>query len=172
LAKSVTRTLRLPNDLDEALEKKAREERISVNSLATSGIREAIEWSSVIPKLGFGTFPKYLTSKLLEELTDSECEEIGKQVARDLMVPFVEYRFGTSSFENWIETIREFANYTGQFKILTKTRGSEFVLVVEHSSGIKWSHYYKGAGDYIFGKILGKLVRDEITDSHCIARIT
>jgi len=169
LAKSTIRTVRIDEDLNQAIEKVARQDKTSVNYVVNSAIREAVEWTTVIPKLGFATFPKYITDKLLDRLTDEECEALGRQIGREFLKPFVEYRFEKPTFEDYIETIREFAKYTGQFKVLTKSRGEgKFVLILEHGSGAKWSHLYKGTGEYALNPPLAKNKTIELTDSHLI----
>jgi len=173
MAKSTTRTIRLDQDLNEAIEKLAREDKVSVNWLVNSALREAVEWSFVVPKLGVATFPKYITDKLLARLTNEECEELGEQAGREFTKPFAEFRFGNPTLEDYIETIRVFAKYTGQFNFLAKYgEGGKIVLIVKHNSGIKWSHMYKGTGEYIFHDRLHRNVVHELTDSHVVATIS
>jgi hypothetical protein len=172
LAKSTIRTVRIDEDLNEAMERLALEGNTSVNFLVNNALREHVEWTSIIPKLGFGTYPRYLTTTLFEKLTDKECEETGERVAREFLKPFVEYRFGSISLENWIQMTRDFSKYSGQYQFLMeRKKDGEIIIILEHGSGIKVSHFFAGAGHYIYRESLGKAVETEISDSKCTVRV-
>jgi hypothetical protein len=172
MIKSTTRTIRISEDLDKAIEKLAREEKTSVNFIVNYAIRERVEWTSIVPKLGFGTYPTYLTDMLFAKLTDRECEETGRKVALEFLKPLVEYRFGSSSPENWVQITRDFSRYTGQFEFLMEKRDGVTILILSHRSGIKASYFYEGAGRYIYGEALGMKIRTEITNTSCTIRIS
>ncbi len=173
MAKSTVRTVRIDEDLNAAIERIALEDNTSVNFVVNTSLREHVEWTSVIRKLGFGTYPRFLTVALFEKLTDKECEEIGAKVAREFLKPFAEYRFGSISFENWVQLTRDYSKYTGQFQFLMeKKKDGEIIIILDHGSGIRSSHFYAGAGNYIYGESLGKSVRTELTDSKCTLRIS
>lgn len=172
MVKSTIRTIRVDEDLNEAIERIALEDNTSVNFIVNNALREHVEWTSVIPKLGFGTYPRYLTTTLFQKLTDKECEEMGEKVAREFLKPFVEYRFGSISLDNWIRLTREYSRYSGQFQFLMeKRKDGEIIIILEHGSGIKSSHFFAGAGHYIYGVSLGKNVKTEISDSKCTLRV-
>jgi hypothetical protein len=172
LVKSVIRTIRIDEDLNEALEKTALHDNTSVNFVVNNALREHIEWSSVITKIGFSIFPQSLMTKFFEKLTDKECVELGEIIARDHLKPFLEYRFGSVSFENWIRIAREFAKYIGGFKFLTERRKEgETLMIFEHGRGIKWSNIYKGITQYI-AVSQGLNFRHELTDSKCTVTVS
>jgi hypothetical protein len=173
MVKSTIRTIRIDEDLNEAVEKIAIENNTSVNFVVNNALREHIEWTSVIPKLGFGTYPHYLINKLFEKLSERECEEMGEITASRFSESFVEYRFGSASLENWIRIGREFSKHAGGFRFLSefKKPNGETILIFEHGSGIKWSHFFKGVLQHI-GESLGIDVRTELNDNKCTARLS
>ena len=143
-----------------------------MNFIVNYAIRERVEWTSIVPKLGFGTYPTYLTDMLFAKLTNEECEETGRKVAREFLKPLVEYRFGSFSLENWIQITRDFSRYTGQFEFLMEKRDGVIILILNHQSGIKASHFYEGAGHFIYEESLGMRTRTEITSTSCTIRIS
>ena len=167
MVKSNVRTIRIDEDLNEAIERNALEENTSVNFVINIALREHVDWTSVVAKLGFGTYPRYLTTTLFEKLTDKECEETGEKVAREFLTPFVEFRFGNVSVENWIQMTREYSRYSGLFQYLVEKKDGEIIMILDHNSGIKTSRFLAAAGLYMYGKSLGKSVRTETTDSKC-----
>ena len=173
MAKSTIRTIRIDDDLNEAIERLAIESNTSVNFVVNSAVREHIEWTIPIHKLGFGTNPKYLMNKLFEKLADKECEGIGKAVANEFVKSYLEYRFGGVSLGNWLEAVRQFSKYAGTFNTLVERKNEgEIIIIVEHSSGIKWSHFYEGAARYIFEDSAGKIVKTELRVSKCTVMIS
>ena len=167
MVKSNVRTIRIDEDLNEAIERNALEENTSVNFVINKALREHVEWTSVVAKLGFGTYPRYLTTTLFEKLTDKECEETGEKVAREYLTPFVEFTFGNVSVENWIQMTREYSRYSRLFQNLVEKKDGEIIMILDHNSGIKTSRFLAAAGLYMYGKSLGKSVRTETTDSKC-----
>ncbi len=172
MVKTTVRTIRIDQDLNDAIENIALENNTSVNFVVNSAIREHIEWSSVAPKLGFGMYPRELLTKLFEKLSEKECEEFGKTYARDFLKPFLEYRFGSITFENYIRMAREFSKYNEKFKLLTEMRkDAEAIVIFEHGAGIKWSHFFKGIMEYI-GETQMLDFKIEVTSSKCSFRST
>lgn len=167
MVKSTIRTVRIDDDLNGAIEKIAIENNTSVNFVVNNALREHVEWTSIIPKLGFGTYPHYLINKLFEKLSEKECEEMGEITASKFSKSFLEYRFGSSSLENWIRIAREFSKHAGGFRFLAETRkGGETIVIFEHGSGIKWSHFFKGVVQSV-AESLEISVKTELTDSKC-----
>lgn len=89
LVKSIVRTIRIDEDLNAAIEKLATENRTSVNFIVNSILRENVEWTSIVSKLGFGTYPHYLSITLFDMLTDMECEATGEKIAREFLKPLL-----------------------------------------------------------------------------------
>jgi hypothetical protein len=173
LVKSTIRTVRIDEDLNEAMEKIATENNTSVNFVVNNALREHVEWTSVVPKLGFGTYPHYLINKLFEKLSEMECEEMGEITASKFTNSFLQYRFGSASLENWIRIAREFSKHAGGFRFLAETRKQdrETIVIFEHGSGIKWSHFFKGVVQHV-GESLGMDVKTELNENKCTARLS
>ena len=168
---SVTRTIRIEDDLNRAIEKLAKEDRTSVNFVINSALRQFIEWDMVTGKFGLATFPLSLVNKLFQKYSDVECEEIGKWAAHELFKPFTEYQFGSFTFETSLEAIRKLGKYTGRFKFDDTQNGGQHIIFLKHSSGSKCSHYYLGLSQTLFGEMLKLNVRTELTEDLCIAKI-
>src|SRR5438094_593830 len=63
--KSVTRTVRIDEDIDYQLEKLAHEQRVSVNYFANQALRKFVEWDVFADRLGFVTLPSDIFEKLV-----------------------------------------------------------------------------------------------------------
>src|SRR6266566_3353557 len=69
--KSVTRTIRIDEDIDFQLEKLAHEQRVSVNYFANQALRKFVEWDVFADRLGFVTLPSDIFEKLVGYTTDN-----------------------------------------------------------------------------------------------------
>src|SRR3989454_10506782 len=87
--KSVTRTIRIDDDINYQLEKLAHEQRVSVNYFANQALRKFVEWDVFADRLGFVTLPSDIFEKLVGYTTDEQAKELGswfgKNLAKDLI---------------------------------------------------------------------------------------
>src|SRR5579863_8411185 len=116
MPKSVTRTVRLDKDLDDAIQRRAAEEKITVNFIFNRTVRKLVEWDVPARKLGLVTTPEGLLNRLLDRYDDDGCLELGRASARDYVKPFVVYLFGEFSLENTILLLRRSSQYGGRWE--------------------------------------------------------
>src|SRR2546421_10698552 len=90
--KSVTRTIRIDEDIDFQLEKLAHEQRVSVNYFANQALRKFVEWAVFVDRLGFVTLPSDIFVKLVCYTTDKQANELSiwfvKNLDKDLVYFF------------------------------------------------------------------------------------
>ncbi len=170
-SRSTTRTIRIDGDLDQKIEKMAKTERTSVNFVANSAIREYVEWCTVGRKFGIASFPLLLVDKLIQKFNEKECEDLGKWAARETFMPFAEYQFGEITFESFLEVFRRFGKYSGRYKFDDTQNGSQCIIFLKHGSGRRWSHYYNGLLQSIFGEMNTGAIRTELTDDLLVVKI-
>jgi predicted HicB family RNase H-like nuclease len=103
LPKSVNRTLRLDEELDRAIAKKASKDRTSVNFLVNRCIRKFVEWDSPSSEFGVVSVPKSLLDGLVRDKDEEALERYGREVARNLVKPAAEYVLGEFTVESAVE---------------------------------------------------------------------
>src|SRR5438093_12547149 len=108
--KSVTRTVRIDEDIDYQLEKLAHEQRVSVNYFANQALRKFVEWDVFTDRLGFVTLPSDLFEKLVGFVTDEQANELGGW-------------FGTNPAKNLIDFLFKRVNLATSVRA-PKLRGS------------------------------------------------
>src|SRR2546428_10001757 len=75
--KSVTRTIRIDDDINYQLEKLAHEQRVSVNYFANQALRKFVEWDIYAERLGFVTLRPDIFEKLIVYITDAKAHQLG-----------------------------------------------------------------------------------------------
>jgi predicted transcriptional regulator len=164
LPKSVTRTLRLDEEVDAALEKIADESGESVNSIAERALRKLVEWDRLAETAGLVVISPITLGRLMDTQTVEEARALGKSIGREVWTPIVISIFGEVSLTSTLEAIRRISRYMGRFEFHYATEESRNVITLRHPGGIKWSAFYLGAADSIFGEALGFEVKSSMTE--------
>ena len=141
---TVTRTLRLDEDLDRALEKMAEEEGESVNVLASRALRRLVEWDRVADKFGMTVVSAQVLAKLMEPYTEEQATELGSWIAKELWEPYIVYNYPSPDVASLLETLRLIARYGSRFKIDSSVEAGRHVVIIRHTLGTKWSAFYEG----------------------------
>ena len=162
--KSVTRTLRLDEDLDEALEKLAEEKGESVNVVAERALRKLVEWDRLAEKAGLVSISPVTMGRLMELQTPEQARELGEFVGNEVLKPIIISRFGSVTLDSVLKTIELISRYMGRFDFIYSTEGTKRVVTVRHSGGIKWSEFYAGASVHLFSQTLGLATNPMITE--------
>lgn len=173
MPKSVTRTVRVDEELDKAVAKRAADEGVSVNFIVGRALRKMTDWDMPGVKLGFVTTSSALLSLLGEGYGEDEMKAQGRRIARDFMKPATEYMFGKFSLDSSIELLRRSSIYGGRmsFDFVEGSDSRKSVLLIKHGQGRKWSSYYSGMLEETFNVLLGYPGRSTQTDSLCIMQL-
>src|SRR5438128_10077350 len=78
-SRSVTRTLRLDEDVEAGIVEMAEREQFSFNLLANRALRKLVESEDKAGKFGFIQVPTSLVEKVCNILTDEDARELGSE---------------------------------------------------------------------------------------------
>jgi hypothetical protein len=173
MPKSVTRTVRLDKDLDDAIQRRAADEKITVNFLVNRTVRKLVDWDMPARKFGLVTTPEGLLNKLIERYDDESCLELGRASAREYIKPFAEYLFGEFSLQTSVLLFRRSSQYGGRWEfddVVDVADSKKHILIFKHNQGHKWARYYHGLMLETFRDMLGKNAKVESTDYVTIAQ--
>ena len=173
MRKSVTRTLRIDQDLDSALSKRATAERLSFSSLAAKCLRRYVEWDVAAPEFGVVASPRLLLNELWRTMSEGDLEGLGRRIARDVVGPGTQYMMGEFNTANAIEVLRRASIYGRNFgfDMMDGRDSRNHVLVLKHDQGMLWSRYYLGILDETFRVLLGQKLKVTVTDDLCVAQL-
>ena len=173
MRKTVTRTLRIDQDLDGALAKRATAERLSFSSLAARCLRRYVEWDVAAPEFGIVAAPRLLLNELSHTSKEDDLERLGRRIAREVLGPGTQFMMGEFNVANAIEVLRRASIYGRNFgfDMMDGHDSRNHVLVLKHDQGLRWSRYYRGILDEAFGVLLGQTIRLTVTDALCVAQL-
>jgi len=169
-SKTATRTIRLDEDLNLAIQEKAKDANTSVNFLVNRLIRKYIEWDLPGAKFGIGPVAASLVNILFDDLDEKTAYEMGKRVAHEFTSPFVTYLFGELTFETAISLFRRASDYGGRYTFDINSDKAHHVLVLRHNGGLKLSNFYSGIFQGLYSDILKIQIKIEMTEDYCVVR--
>ncbi|HXW37234.1 MAG TPA: hypothetical protein VEJ36_04960 [Nitrososphaerales archaeon] len=164
---TVTRTLRLDDDLEEALLRMSEEEGESVNVLAARSLRRLVEWQRPAEKLGLVTVSPRMLARLMDTQTVDQARELGRWVGKEIWEPYIRYVYRTVTFDIMLQSLDLMSRYSLQFQYDHAVSGGRNVVVLRHSMGIKYSAFYEGALLAVLQGMLKQDMRSSITDELC-----
>jgi hypothetical protein len=171
MPKSVTRTVRLDDDLDRAIQEKSKEANTSVNFLVNRLVRKYIEWDLPGAKFGLGPVAASLVNRLFDNVDDKSAFDLGRRVAHDFYEPFATYLFGDLTFETSIQLFRRASDYGGRYAFDVSSDKRHHVLILRHNGGLKISRFYSGVFQGVFSEILKMELKVESTEDYCVVQL-
>jgi len=164
LPKSVTRTLRLDDDVDASLEKMAAEKGESVNTVAGRALRKLVEWDRLAENAGLVVVSPVTLGRLMETQSPEQARALGEFIGNEVWKPIIISRFGVVTLDSVLKSIELISHYMGRFDFAYSAEGSKRVVTIRHSAGIKWSEFYLGAATPLFSQTLGLNVASAMTE--------
>jgi len=168
LKPSRARSFRIESDVDDAIARLAREDRVSVSQLANRAMRRYVEWDTAPTNRGLVSVPSMLLVKLMAELSEERAHELGKWAGKELFLPNLKIGYPTASLEQAESLVRNLGTYGGRFTFDHLIQEGKHVFTLGQRMGRNWSAYYAGALEMIFGKFLGKASRLTVSHNMCV----
>jgi len=166
---SATRTIRFERELDNDLQKIAKHHRMTVNSIVNKSVKQYVEWDRHAEEFELVEIGPALLNKLMKRQTLDEARELGRQGAKDVIIPSIEHVFVNLTYRNVIEFFRRFSKYTRRFNFEDTAEGRTHVVLIRQPMGLKWSAFYGAMLDEILEE-LGIRAKLTIGPETCIAR--
>jgi hypothetical protein len=169
--KSTTRTIRISRQLDKLLEKEAANKRVSVNSLISYMITKYAEWDRYVESLHFVAIPPDGLRLIIGSLDDEKVKEIGQQIGSRHLQEFMMLWFKKISIDSFFNGLTLFCRYSGMAKYdMDIIDGREYVVVMNHDLGGKWSIFMKYLLEDGMKKTLNIIPKIDITESSVVLR--
>jgi hypothetical protein len=153
--KTVLRTIRISEDVDDQLEKDAQEKNISANSLISKIMTRYTEWDRIVEKIGTSSVSPVLFKALVNEISDDKLEEVGKDFAAKEVTNIAMWTFGKTDFDALLKALFLVAKYSISAPLSIEIKvDNRYVITLHHDWGPK--------GTVFFKSFLGNFVRNEL----------
>ena len=164
------RTIRIEGGLDEAIERIAKNERVSVNLVVNRALRRFVSWDKAFATRGMVSVPSKLLTRLMNDRRPEEARSLGRWAGLQLFVPNMKAQYPTVTVDVAVRGMSMLSSYGGRFEFDHKLSGKTHTILIRHSLGRNWSAYYAGTLEGIFGEYLGKTVKLRVTEDLCICQ--
>jgi hypothetical protein len=170
-SRSVTRTLRLDEDVEAGIVEMAEREQFSFNLLANRALRKLVEWEDKAGKFGFIQVPTSLVEKVFSILTDEEARELGREAGANTIPEMVLFWFKKFNPETALKALEMVGSYGNAFRLQYTIDGETDTVVLKHDRGPRVSAFYGEMFQSLF-KPMGAIVETHETDGQVVATIT
>lgn len=172
-AKSVTRTIRVANEIDDFLREFAEKEGVSVNFLVNRSLRKFVDWDIYAEKFGIVSLPGSLIDRMMDYLDEDQARELGRWVGRNSIREFITFWFKEVSLRTVVKGYpRLAAQYGRAFEYDEHVENGRWVIILKHGKGHKWSVYYEELLRALFEDILKKETKVETTQDLVVVRFS
>ena len=170
-SRSVTRTLRLDEDVEAGIVEMAEREQFSFNLLANRALRKLVEWEDKAGKFGFIQVPTSIVEKVFNILSDEEARELGREAGTNTLPEMVLFWFKKFKPETALKAMEMIGGYGNAFRLQYTLDGETDTVVLKHDRGPRVSAFYAELFGSLF-KAMGAKVETHETDGQVVATIT
>jgi hypothetical protein len=161
---SVTRTIRIDEEVDQALGRLSDRQRVSVNQLVNSALRRYTEWELLADMIGMIDIHDKTVGKLFEGISEDKAREIGCDTGLNAWTEMVAFMFKTVNYSSILKMLELRARY-GHWFIFERTRQKDMdVLILKHSQGKKVTAFFAEAMKCLLGRVGMRFEIDESED--------
>ena len=101
--------------------------------------------------------------RLMDSQTLDEAKDLGSWMEREVLKPFMMSISGEVTVSSALGVIKLISRYMARFQFEYVTGEAKHVITIRHSGGIRWSAFYLGALESLFGKTLGLNTKSTMT---------
>lgn len=141
--KTVLRTIRIPQKMDQLLQIDAKTKRVSINSLIYNLLLKYVEWDRYSERFGRVLLRPQTLKSFIDLSDNSEIEKIGKDIGKRIPKEFLLFWFKEINLESFLEYISLLCRYGGFAHHEIESEDGSFTITLIHDLGDKWSLFLK-----------------------------
>jgi hypothetical protein len=169
--RSVTRTVRIDEDVDQMFQELADREKVSTNHLVNKALRRYGEWEVLAERYGFVTISNRMLGVLFERLTIEEARKMGREAGGPSTAEFIQFYFKKFNYDTTMRTLELLGHqYARNYTFEKSGEGNEEMIIMKHGRGAKTSAYMAEGLKSVFGQ-LGMKIDVMETEDQIVARI-
>jgi hypothetical protein len=166
--KTVTRTIRIPDHLDDIIQKDSKHKRSTANTLISSILTKYAEWDRYVESFGFISMPRDSFKLIIDALDDETIKQIAEEIGSKMNRQFMMFIFKKMTLDTFVLQASLFSRYAGFGAYEVETNERNYTVVVHHELGRKWSLYLAHLGSQGLKSTLGISSRFQITENSVI----
>jgi hypothetical protein len=153
--KTVLRTIRLTPQIDSQLQKDAKENDVTVNSIINKILTKRIEWDTHIEKFKFVSISRETFQALLELCNDREIEKVATIVGNQTLEAITLFWYQKLNLETILKTLSTYSKYSGLLTSEIEVDEGNYSITFHHDLGKRWSIFLKCMASQFLKTALG-----------------
>lgn len=162
--KTILKTIRISEELDDLLRKDANINRTSVNTLVFSILTKYAEWDRYAQKFGFVSCSRRAYSAIIESVESEKLQSVMEKVL-EVPISMMMLWFGKANTETLLSLFSLIDRYCGLFKHEVEKDGRDYAVTLYHDFGTNFSIFLKRYFEKAIKSIEGIAPRVELGDS-------
>lgn len=141
--KTILRTIRIPYEIDQILQKDAKTKRVSINSLIYNLLLKYVEWDRYSERFGRVLLRPQTLKLIIDSLDEIEIKDIGNEIGKKIPKEFLLFWFKEVNLHSFLEYLSLLCRYGGFAHYELESKEREFTVTLIHDLGEKWSVFLK-----------------------------
>ncbi len=137
--KTVLRTIRIPYEIDQIIQKDAKAKRVSINSLIFNLLSKYVEWDRYSERFGRVTLRPQTLKLIIDALDKIKIKDIGSEIGNKIPKEFLLFWFKEINLYSFLEYLSLLCRYGGFAHYELESKEREFTITLIHDLGEKWS---------------------------------
>ena len=163
--KTILRTVRIPKELDDLLEKDAKTRGSTVNALVSSIMRKYAQWDRHTKMFPYVSIPSSLFRDLLEMTDEDELAMLAERRAVELTNQVMSLWFKKVTLEDNLKLFAIESEYSGQREVEIENEGRNYTISVYHDFGKKYSVFFVHFADKLMRTCFQIIPKFEFTEN-------
>ncbi|MBI2183657.1 MAG: hypothetical protein HYU39_01730 [Thaumarchaeota archaeon] len=161
--RSTTFTLRVDQDILDALKDEAGRQGVSANVLVNKQLRKYVDWGRFSERYGMISISKNALRRLLRVIPDETLRELATEGGREGPIDIILFVWGEVTMENVIKLLHIFAVYHGMGDLEEHDENGRKRFVFHHDMGPKRSIYIEAFFKSMFKSLFNYSPKFETT---------
>jgi hypothetical protein len=168
--KTLLRTIRITQELEDLLQKDAKLKRISVNALISSIMTKYAEWDRFRERFATISLNPRGLCAFLESVDDEKIKTISRELGSALSREFILFVSKKINLETYLSYLSLLCRYGGFAHFEVENEGRDYTITLLHTMGEKWSNYLMNVIDEIMKTDLRIVPRFDVTKNALVIR--
>ncbi len=140
--KTILRTVRISEEVDQLLQKTALEKQVSLNTLISNVLIQYIDWGRFTDKFGIVSIQREILRSMIEALNDEQLENIARKLGSTLPKEAMIFWFKQVNASSFLSAVSNIFRY-GKIAELEEEfdEKGKHILVARHELGKKGSKF-------------------------------
>lgn len=152
---SITKSLRLDQDIVSKVEQQASKNGTSFNAEINNMLRKYVEWDMLASAVGMIPIARPVLSEIFQRLlTKEQVIDLADSIARLASLDMVLFMKGNLTLESFLSWLKTRLEYCSKINYAVGDNGHQMRMIFKHDLGENWSIYHKIIIEHILHEIL------------------